>query len=156
MLTLSWERVDMTGLTFRVEETKTGVPLELPITRQLAAILERRLAEAGDYQPGVRDWVFPSPTSATGHVQDPHHLYSRISETGVAKFWFHGLRNCFITVDERELMLPPSLTKRLVNHARPNDVTEGYAADWTVAQLRESAQKIADRIEALMHGSEAP
>jgi len=42
-------------------------------------------------------------------------------------------RNSFITVAERELMLPPSLTKRLVNHARPNDVTEGYAADWTVA-----------------------
>ena len=50
--------------------------------------------------------------------------------------------------------LPPSLTKRLVNHARPNDVTEGYAADWTVAQLREPAQKIADRIEALMRGAE--
>ena len=53
-------------------------------------------------------------------------------------------------------MLPPSLTKRLVNHARPNDVIEGYAADWTVAQLREPAQKIADRIEALMRGPEAP
>ena len=154
VLTLRWERVDMEALTFRVEATKTGVPLELPITRQLAVILQRRLAEAGDYQPGVRDWVFPSPTSATGHVQDPHHLYGRISETGGAKFWFHGLRNCFITVAERELMLPPSLTKRLVNHARPNDVTEGYAADWTVAQLREPAQKIADRIEALMHGPE--
>ena len=53
-------------------------------------------------------------------------------------------------------MLPPSLTKRLVNHARPNDVTQGYAADWTIAQLREPAQKITDRIEALMHPSEAP
>ena len=47
-------------------------------------------------------------------------------------------------------MLPSTLTKRLVNHARPNDVTEGYAADWTVAQLRETAQRIADRIETLM------
>ena len=129
VLTLRWERVDMEGLTFRVEDTKTGVPLELPITRQLAAILERRQAEAGDYPDHVREWVFPSSTSATGHVQDPHHLYARIGETGGAKFWFHGLRNSFITVAERELMLPPSLTKRLVNHARPNDVTEGYAAD---------------------------
>ena len=67
------------------------------------------------------------------------------------KFWFHGLRNSFITVAERELMLPPSLTKQLVNHARPNDVAQGYAADWTIAQLREPAQKIADRIEALMN-----
>ena len=109
VLTLRWEWVDIEALTFRVEATKTGMPLELPITRQLAAILERRLTEAGDYPAHVRDWVFPSPTSATGHVQDPqdpHHLYGRISETGGAKFWFHGLRNCFITVAERELMLP--------------------------------------------------
>ena len=67
-----------------------------------------------------------------------------------AKFWFHGLRNCFITVAERELILHPSFTKRLVNHARPNDVTEGYAADWTVEQLRQPAQRTADRIETLM------
>ena len=50
-----------------------------------------------------------------------------------------------------QLMLPSALTKRLVNHARPNDVTEGYAADWTVGQLREPAQRTADRIEALMN-----
>ena len=154
VLTLRWERVDMEALTFRVEETKTRVPLELPITRQLAAILQRRQTAVADLPAGIRDWVFPSRTSATGHVEDPHHHYASISKAGGAKFWFHGLRNCFITVAERELMLHPSLTKRLVNHARPNDVTEGYAADWTVAQLREPAQKIADRIQALAVGSE--
>ena len=47
-------------------------------------------------------------------------------------------------------MLLRSLTKRLVNHARPGDVTEGYAADWTVEQLREPTQRIADRIDELM------
>ena len=150
VLTLRWDRVELDTLSFLVEETKTGVPLELPITRQLADILERRQSANEDLPNGPRDWVFPSPTSATGHVQDVHHLYRRISKAGGAKFWFHGLRNCFITVAERELMLHPSLTKRLVNHARPNDVTEGYAADWTIAQLREPAQKIADRIETLM------
>ena len=62
----------------------------------------------------------------------------------------HALRNCFITVADRELMLPTSLTKRLVNHARPRDVTEGYAADWTMDQLRDAAQKVADRIDALI------
>jgi len=155
VLTLRWERLDLEARTFLVEETKTGVPLELPITRQLTVILERRQAASSSRRPGVRNWVFPSATSATGHVQDPHHLYSRISKAGRAKFWFHALRNCFITVAERDLMLHPSLTKRLVNHARPNDVTEGYAADWTIAQLREPAQRIADRIEMLMQGSGA-
>ena len=119
VLTLRWEWVDIEALTFRVEETKTGVPLELPITRQIAAIFERRLLAANDLPAGIRDWVFPSPTSATGHVKDIHHLYSRISKAGGAKFWFHGLRYCFITVAERELMLPPSLIKRLVQPCPP-------------------------------------
>ena len=47
-------------------------------------------------------------------------------------------------------MLSRSLTKRLVNHARDDDITEGYAADWTVEQLREPAQRVADRIDELM------
>ena len=100
-------------------------------------------------------WVFPSSKSGTGHVAGVGHFHNGISEEGGAKFWFHGLRNAFITVAERELMLPRSLTKPLVNHARPPDVTEGYAADWTVEQLREPAQRMADRIGKLMNGPEA-
>ena len=69
------------------------------------------------------------------------------SEAGGTRFGFDGLRNAFITVAERELMLPRSLTKQLVNRARPADVTEGYAADWTVEQVREPAQRVANRID---------
>ena len=36
---LRWDRVDRERRIFRVEATKTGEPLELPITRQLAALL---------------------------------------------------------------------------------------------------------------------
>ena len=82
--------------------------------------------------------MFPSPSSASGHVEELQALYTRIERAGGAKFWFHAF--CFITVAERELMLPRSLTRRLVNHARPGDVTEGYAADWTVGQFREPAR----------------
>ncbi len=134
------------------------------ITRQLAAILERRRADclgemvaadpAAEADPaGLRPcgWVFPSSTSASGHAEELFHLYARISQAAGTKFWFHGLRNAFISVAERELMLPRSLTKRLVNHARRSDVTEEYAADWTIRRLREPAQRIADRTEELMH-----
>ncbi|MYF76815.1 MAG: integrase family protein [Acidobacteria bacterium] len=149
IVALSWDRVDLERRVFRVEATKTGEPLELPITRQLAELLERRLAaRAGN---GATPWVFPS-SGGTGHVVELQHLYHRISRTAGTKFWFHGLRNVFITVAERELMLPRSLTKRLVNHARGSDVTESYAADWSVEQLREPAQRIADRIDELAHG----
>ena len=100
-------------------------------------------------------WVFPSPLSVSGHVEELQPHYEGIGRAGGEKFWFHGLRNAFITVAERELMLPRPLTKRLVNHARPSDVTEGYAADWTVEQLRGPSQRIADRIDELIIGRDA-
>jgi len=146
---LRWADVDVERGLFRVEETKTGQPLELPVTRQLEEILARRMVGREDEAEKPGQWVFPSPGSESGHVEELHRHYEAIGRAGGAKFWFHALRNCFITVAERDLMLPRSLTKRLVNHARPNDVTEGYAADWTVEQLREPAQRIADCIDTL-------
>ena len=154
IVSLRWDRIDLDRRVLRVEETKSGEPLELPITRQLAAIFERRLAAIDGSVVQPEGWVFPSSKSGTGYVAGVGHFHNGISEAGGAKFWFHGLRNAFITVAERELMLPRSLTKRLVNHARSPDVTEGYAADWTVDQLREPAQRMADRIDELMHSPE--
>ncbi len=146
---LRWERIDLERMLFRVEETKTGEVLELPVTDQLSAIFERCGKRFTDDGHPLSGWLFPSGKSRSGHVRGVQQYHAAISEAGDAKFWFHGLRNSFITVAERELMLPISLTKRLVNHARPSDVTEGYAADWTVEQLREPAQRVADRIDAL-------
>ncbi len=150
VVSLRWERVDLERRILRVEETKTGEPLELPVTRQLVAIFERRRAACAEPGAEPEGWLFPSARkSESGHVSHLSQFYSSITEAGGTRFWFHGLRNAFITVAERELMLPRSLTKRLVNHARPSDVTEGYAADWTVEQLREPAQRVADRIDEL-------
>ena len=147
VLALRWRSVDLAALVFRVDKTKAGTPLELPVTRQLAAILERRLAD------GPGEWVFPSTLpGALDHIADLSQYYKRIGEAGGARFWYNGLRNVFFTVAERDLLLSQPLTERLVNHAPASDVTEGYAADWTIEQLREPAQRIADRIEALMTG----
>ena len=154
---LEWARVDMERAVLRVEDTKSGEPLEFPVTRQLAAILEHRLAERERFARETRGWVFPSESSGSGHPVGMQHLNARIGEAGGARFWFHALRNCFITVADRDLMLPASLTKRLFNHARPQDVTEGYAADGTMEQLRDPAQRITDKIDELTRaGGPAP
>ena len=156
ILALRWEDVDLGRRVLRVEETKNGQALELPITRQLAGVLERRRREASnDPSRNPEGWVFPS-SGVSGHIVELHHLYARIGSAGGAKFWFHGLRNAFITVAERELMLPRSLTKRLVNHTRTSDVTEDYAAEWSIGQLREPAQRIADRIDELASAAPEP
>lgn len=56
---------------------------------------------------------------AAYRYQGMQHLNARIDEEGGAKLWLHALRNRFITVADRDLMLPASVARRLVNHARP-------------------------------------
>ena len=75
------------------------------------------------------------------------HLDARIGAAGGARFWFHALRNCFIGAADRDLLLPANLTKRLSEHSGLQDVTEGNPADWTMEQLRDAAQHIADKID---------
>jgi len=145
ILWLKWDNISNDELI--VEETKTGEPLRLPITQQLAEILDRRKTN------NDTEWVFPNPDTKSGHFEDIHHVYATITKAAGTKFWFHALRNCLITIAERDLAIATSLTKRLVNHAQPQDVTEGYAADWTVEQLRRAAQQIADRIDDLIFAS---
>ena len=147
VVSLAWSQVDMATMAVRINDTKRA--LEFPVTRQLAAILERRFAEREQFAGEARVWVFPSETNASRHLESIQHLNARIGEGGGAKFWFHALRNCFITVADRELMLPTSLTKRPVKHAPSQDITEGYAADWTMAQLHHAAQRIAVMIDDL-------
>ncbi len=80
--------------------------------------------------------------------QVAHH--TPITRAGGAKLRYRGRRNAFITVAERDPMLSHALTRRLMNHAPPNDVTGGYAANRTSAQLCGPAQKIANRIDELL------
>ena len=146
VLALRWDQVALGEGRFFVPETKTGEPLELPVTRQLAALLARR-AEA---RPEEGRWVFASPTKPEQPLARPDSYYRAIVRHGGKPFWYHALRNCFVTVAAHELKLPESLVKRLVNHRPRGDVTQGYASEWTLEQLREPAQQIADRIDALI------
>ena len=145
---LRWEQVERSRGCFRIAQTKRGTPLYLPTTRQVEIILERRADAAPTKAPARTGWVFPA-SAGSGPFRHVNAWYGCISERGGAKFWFHACRNCFITVALRDLMLPDNLVKHLVNHAPSRDVTEGYAADWTLEQLRCTAQRIADRIEGL-------
>ena len=79
---LRWTQVDFAAMTLRLEETKTGEPLELPLTRQLAAILERRFAERERFPEHRRAWVFPSETrrSMSDQQQRRITLHARIGE----------------------------------------------------------------------------
>ena len=146
VLALRWDLVALGEGRFSVDETKGGERLELPVTRQLAALLARRWK----VRPSASRWVFASRTHPEQPLSRPDSYYRAIARHGGKPFWYHALRNCFVTVAAHELKLPESLVKRLVNHRSRGDVTDGYATQWTLEQLREPAQRIADRIDALI------
>ena len=72
IMPLQWERVDLGAGLFRVEETKTGVPLELPVTRQLGAIPARRRAESDAVPASETDSASSSCPFRSIPARPPH------------------------------------------------------------------------------------
>lgn len=151
---LTWADVDRQAGTVTLNGTKSGAPLILPITPGTGRVLDQQ--SGGGRTPPKRHCVFPSPRDPQRPVGGLWALHRPITEAGGMPFWSHALRNCFITVAMRELELPPALVKRLVNHAPPKDVTEGYASDWTLAQVRDALERVGERVDALMGGGAGP
>ncbi|MBJ90877.1 MAG: hypothetical protein CMO98_13580 [Woeseia sp.] len=164
VLTLRWNDVSEDRFS---TEVKGGQKLELPLTSQLLRILQDRrddwserlaLAQNDSREYKVRDlasmkqWVFPAAKSPHGRTTYLNHHYQPISDAGGARFYMHATRNCYLTVGQRDLLLPLALCKRLVGHEPPRDVTEEYASEWTYSELQQAAQTIADRIEELIEG----
>lgn len=147
---LTWADVDRQAGTLTLGSTKSGVPLILPITAGVGLALDQQ--SGGRRAPPKSHCVFPSPRDPRRPVGGLQALHRPIAEAGGAPFWSHALRNCFITVAMRDLGLPSALVKRLVNHAPPRDVTEGYASDWTLAQVRDAMERVGERIDELMGG----
>ncbi|MDX7693352.1 site-specific integrase [Aeromonas caviae] len=143
---LTWDRVNMEGRYFWIDETKNGDPLELPITETLLTIFKRRwnLRKGGGF-------VFPS--ERTGRpIQEPRKIIAKIvaatipepnpDEVRPIEFKCHDARRTFGTVAEL-IGVGQYTLKRLMNHRtlRSADVTQGYI-HFTADELREPAQRI--------------
>ena len=50
--------------------------------------------------------MFPSSASVTGHLKNLHCYHVGISSAAGTRFWFHDLRNAFITVAECDSCCP--------------------------------------------------
>ena len=149
VLGLSWAQVDMDAMTLTVEVAGSDTPVAVPLARQPGAILERRMHERVRYSEHTRVRVFPSEAGPSGRLYRLQHLNGRIGEAGGARFWFDALQRNFIAVAEDELELPAGLAARLAGCAGPQYAAGGGAAEWSIEELRDSAQRIADRIDEL-------
>jgi len=75
------------GHSWRIPMTKNGTPQTLPLGSNEIEILKKRRNESES------PWVFPSPTSKTGHLQEPRKGWERIlKRAGIENLRLHDLR----------------------------------------------------------------
>jgi integrase len=144
--TARWSDVDWTNAALTVPAPKGGRPFQLPLSKQLLALLRARQAcEVASTLHPKSEWIFPSK-SAAGHIAEPR-------EELEVNFTIHSLRNTFITVAE-SLDISPYAIKMLVNHGTPDrqDVTAGYITP-ELQRLRDPMQRVSDQLDKLLAGN---
>ena len=84
---MAWVDLDLTVRYWRIPETKSGLPVVMPLVPAAVAILEaRRTAANGS------PWVFPSK-SKSGHIVEPKSAWKRIiTRAGLTDLRPHDLR----------------------------------------------------------------
>ncbi len=84
---MNWKDINLENKTWRIEETKNGEPQIIHLPEQAIEILARRLDRR------YSDWVFPSPNSASGHIEEPKKAWKRIlTSAGIDDLRIHDLR----------------------------------------------------------------
>jgi len=133
-----WADLDLQSGTLHLQVTKSGHPLDLPLSAFLIEILkERKRRSVGS------PWVFPG-TGKSGHLIETKKFLSRVSAGSGVTFTLHDLRRTYITIAE-SLDVPHYALKRLLNHSISGDVTGGYIVI-DVERLREPVERISARI----------
>lgn len=146
---LEWDRVNIDGGYFWIDKTKNGEPLELPLTKTLLDILDRRLKVRLENN----NYVFSAAKG--GKITDPRRAIDKIINKTNEKalngerpieFTCHDARRTFATLAELS-GVGTYILKRLMNHksGRTSDVTQGYIT-LPVEELIEPATRIERKI----------
>ncbi len=87
VLCMNWQDINFASKTWTIKETKNGESQIIHLSEQAMEIINRRKAQR------LNDWVFPSLTSASGHVEEPKKAWKRVLEkAGIENLRIHDLR----------------------------------------------------------------
>lgn len=85
VLAMRWDEIDFFLKIWRIPNTKNGEPLNIPLTETTIKLLKEI--------ERTSEWVFPSSTSASGHLEDPKRAWKRILErAGIKNLRIHDIR----------------------------------------------------------------
>lgn len=110
---LRWAAVDLqwNGMTL---DDKYEDSRPVPLTPYVKSLLLRL--------PRYNEWVFPSKTSASGHIAEPSIAHRKACEAAGVKLTLHGLRRSFASLCEW-LEIPGGVSAQIQGHA-PQGVRE--------------------------------
>ncbi|WP_323012529.1 integrase family protein [Castellaniella sp.] len=131
---LRWEDVDFQWKSLTIRDKVEG-ERTIGLTPYVAALLrdlQRRQAKPivhrldGQDKPAEPSpWVFHSPTSATGRIQEPRISHNKaLQAAGLPHLTIHGLRRSFGTLAEW-VECPAGITAQIMGH-RPSAIAEKH------------------------------
>ncbi len=115
MVSISWEDIDFQWNTLTIKDKVEGlrvIPLT-PYVSQLLAMLPRR-----------NEWVFSSPTSASGHLVEPRIAHDKACDIAGLDVTLHGLRRSFSSLCEW-IEMPAGIAAQIQGH-KPSGVREKH------------------------------
>jgi integrase len=144
---LKWSDIDFRNRTFFLADTKSGIPVTLPLPDYVAELLKARKDSPDKY-------VFPAYNNPEGHYRTPNTAIKAVAEESGIEWTIHDLRRTFATAAESMDISIYSI-KCLLNHSRKamqQDVTGGYFAP-DIERLRTAAEKIERKLLTLAGAS---
>ncbi|MDP8212644.1 MAG: tyrosine-type recombinase/integrase [Candidatus Zapsychrus exili] len=87
VLSMNWDEINFKRRIWSIPETKNGEPLDLPLVDEAVAILKTRTKSSES------EWVFPSLTSESGHLEEPKKIWRRVLEKAkISNLRIHDIR----------------------------------------------------------------
>lgn len=87
VLSMRWDEIDFKREFWRIPETKNGEPLNIPLVEEALSLLKNRKKDNNS------DWVFPSYTSQSGHLEEPKKVWQNVlKKAGIENLRLHDIR----------------------------------------------------------------
>ena len=92
ILEMKWADIDMEAKIWKIPQTKTAKNVTIALVEPAMEVLQRRWEQAEN------EWVFYSPTSKSGHVEDIKRAWASILEKAqITNLRIHDLRHTLAT-----------------------------------------------------------
>jgi len=116
LMALTWEQIDFQWNSIEIHDKVEGTRT-IPLTPYLAQVLHAL--------PRQNQWVFSSPTSKSGRIEDPTRPHKKaLKIAGIPHLTIHGLRRSFGTLSEW-VECPVGVVAQIMGH-KPSAIAEKH------------------------------